>query len=139
MDDTTTPDATATAVTTPGDTTLVPNDTLAPADNTAPKQRGQPFQPGKSGNPNGRPKGSRNKVSQAIEAVIHSRSEELVEKAIELAMAGDTTMLRGKPDLRPKRPESTLLTPSGPKPYRNLAVQQAPDLMLANPLCWPSG
>jgi hypothetical protein len=33
-------------------------------------------------------------VSQAIETVIHSRSEDLVEKAIELAMAGDTNMLR---------------------------------------------
>jgi hypothetical protein len=42
----------------------------APADNTAPKQRakppGKPFQPGQSGNPAGRPKGSRNKLSEAF-------------------------------------------------------------------------
>jgi hypothetical protein len=31
------------------------------------------------------------------------------------------------------------LTRSGGKPARNPAAQQAPDLMLANPLCWLSG
>jgi len=35
-------------------------------DTTAPKQRGRPFKPGKSGNPKGRPKGSRNKLSEGF-------------------------------------------------------------------------
>jgi hypothetical protein len=37
------------------------------ADNTAQKQQiGRPFEPGESGNPAGRPKGSRNKLSEAF-------------------------------------------------------------------------
>ena len=37
------------------------------ADNTAPKQQiGRPFEAGASGNPAGRPKGSRNKLSEAF-------------------------------------------------------------------------
>ena len=37
------------------------------ADNTAPKQQiGRPFEAGESGNPAGRPKGSRNKLSEAF-------------------------------------------------------------------------
>jgi hypothetical protein len=35
-----------------------------PADDTAPKQRGIPFKPGQSGNPNGRPRGARNKLGE---------------------------------------------------------------------------
>ena len=37
------------------------------ADNTAPKQQiGRPFEAGASGNPTGRPKGSRNKLSESF-------------------------------------------------------------------------
>jgi ribulose bisphosphate carboxylase small subunit len=40
---------------------------------TAPQQRqiGRPFQPGQSGNPVGRPKGSRNKLGEAFLQALH--------------------------------------------------------------------
>jgi uncharacterized protein DUF5681 len=53
-----------------------------------------PFQPGQSGNPNGRPRGSRNRRSLLAEQLYEARPQELVEKAIDLALAGDGTALR---------------------------------------------
>src|SRR5262245_31856623 len=64
------------------------------AENAAPVPRGRPFEPGKSGNPNGRPKGARNRTTVAAEALIEGKAEELVNKAVELALAGDATLLR---------------------------------------------
>lgn len=58
------------------------------------RQRGKPFTKGTSGNPNGRPQGSRNKATIAIEALLDGEGEALTRKAIELALAGDTTALR---------------------------------------------
>jgi hypothetical protein len=40
------------------------------ADNTAKKQRGRPFEPGRSGNPAGRPRGSRNKLGEDFIAAV---------------------------------------------------------------------
>ena len=40
------------------------------AANTAKKQRGRPFEPGRSGNPAGRPKGSRNKFGEEFISAI---------------------------------------------------------------------
>jgi hypothetical protein len=65
-----------------------------PADTTAKKQRGRPFKPGSSGNPNGRPKGTRNAAILAMEAMLDGESEALTRKAIELAKDGDMTALR---------------------------------------------
>jgi Family of unknown function (DUF5681) len=67
---------------------------LAPAENTAKKQRGRPFEPGKSGNPNGRPKGSRNKTTLAIEALLDGESEAITRTLLEKALEGDMTALR---------------------------------------------
>ena len=61
---------------------------------TALKQRGRPFKPGQSGNPNGRPKGARNRATIAAEALLDGEADALTRKAIELAMAGDTIALR---------------------------------------------
>src|SRR5271154_1001484 len=39
---------------------------LVPAETTAGMQRGRPFSPGQSGNPLGRPKGSRSKLTESF-------------------------------------------------------------------------
>jgi Family of unknown function (DUF5681) len=70
------------------------------ADNTGPKTakrktRGKPFQAGEpSANPHGRPKGSRNKTTIACEALLTGEAEAIVRKGIELAKAGDVSMIR---------------------------------------------
>jgi hypothetical protein len=53
-----------------------------------------PFEPGQSGNPAGKAKGTRNKVTLAIEALLDGEAEALTRKAIELAKAGDMAALR---------------------------------------------
>ncbi|NVK19763.1 MAG: hypothetical protein HWE30_13775 [Methylocystaceae bacterium] len=52
------------------------------------------FKPGTSGNPSGRPVGSRNKATLAIEALLDGQAEGLTQKAIELALEGDLGALR---------------------------------------------
>ena len=61
---------------------------------TAGKQRGRPFKKGQSGNPAGRPDGSRQKVSLAIEELLDGEADKLTRKAVDLALEGDTTALR---------------------------------------------
>ena len=56
--------------------------------------RRPPWKPGQSGNPDGRPKGSRNKATVAALELLGGESEALTRKAVELALAGDTTALR---------------------------------------------
>lgn len=65
------------------------------AEKTAKKQRrGKPFLPGKSGNPNGRPAGSRNKTTLAVEALLDGDAETITRKAIDLAKLGEGVALR---------------------------------------------
>ena len=54
------------------------------------KARGRPF---KSGNP-GRPPGSKNKITQMVEQLVEGQAEQLVQKMLELAQAGDVSCLR---------------------------------------------
>ena len=79
-----------------------------PAENTAEIQRrGRPFEPGQSGNPAGRPKGSRNKMTLLAEQLLDSSGEQIVNKVIEKALAGDSSALNlcfGR--LMPKRERS---------------------------------
>jgi hypothetical protein len=67
---------------------------LTPAvEKTAAKQRGKPFRKGVSGNPDGRPSGSRNKTTIAVENLLDGEAEALTRKAIELAKRGDMAAL----------------------------------------------
>ena len=61
--------------------------------NTARKQAGG-FQKGQSGNPRGRPMGSRNNATLACEALLEGQAEALTQKAVDMALAGDTVALR---------------------------------------------
>jgi hypothetical protein len=52
--------------------------------------RGRPFEQGNSG----RARGSRNRVTLAIEALLEGEHDALTRKAIEMALEGDTVALR---------------------------------------------
>ena len=54
------------------------------------KVRGRPFEPG---NP-GRPAGSKNKTTQILQQLVEGQAEHLVQKAVEMAQAGDVACLR---------------------------------------------
>jgi uncharacterized protein DUF5681 len=59
------------------------------------KPRGRPFERGKpSPNPNGRPRGSRNRTTLAAEALLDGEAEALTRKAIEQALQGDPAAMR---------------------------------------------
>lgn len=66
------------------------------ADKTVHKQRGpgRKFQPGQSGNPAGRPAGSRNVTTLAVEALLDGEAEAITRRAIEAALAGDMAAIR---------------------------------------------
>ncbi len=52
------------------------------------------FRRGVSGNPKGRPQGSRHHVSIAIETLLNGEAAALTRKAVELALGGDTVALK---------------------------------------------
>jgi Family of unknown function (DUF5681) len=58
------------------------------AEQSAQKPWGRPFEPGQSGNPNGRLKGARNRVTRAVEALIDGQGEALGAKAVEKGSPG---------------------------------------------------
>ena len=57
------------------------------------KNSGQ-FSKGTSGNPSGRPAGSRNHATLLMESILEGEAEQLTRKVIELALGGDLTALR---------------------------------------------
>jgi hypothetical protein len=52
------------------------------AENTAKKQRGRPFKAGWSGNPEGRARGSRNKATMAVEALLDGEAKAIARKKL---------------------------------------------------------
>ena len=55
--------------------------------------RGKPFPKGKSGNPTGKRRGTRNAATLISEALLDGQSEALTNKAIEMALRGDSGLL----------------------------------------------
>jgi hypothetical protein len=52
------------------------------------------FQKGQSGNPAGRPRGSRNKTTVLMQNLLEGEAEAIARKAIEMAKAGDMAAIR---------------------------------------------
>ena len=61
---------------------------------TGSKQVGGRFAKGVSGNPAGRLAGSRNSATLACEALLEGQAEALPQKAVDMALAGDTVALK---------------------------------------------
>jgi hypothetical protein len=59
-----------------------------------PEKASTRFKPGQSGNLAGRPKGSRNATTIALENLLDGQAEALTNKAVELALEGDMAALR---------------------------------------------
>jgi hypothetical protein len=70
---------------------MIPNKKTIPTKRT---NRSSKFSKGTSGNPSGRPLGSRNHATVLMESLLEGKAEELLQKAVEMALAGDTTALR---------------------------------------------
>jgi hypothetical protein len=67
---------------------------MVDAGNSERKQRGRPFRKGQSGNPAGKPKGTRHRATVAVQVLLEGEADALTRKCIELAKGGDTTALR---------------------------------------------
>jgi hypothetical protein len=52
------------------------------------------FSKGESGNPSGRPPGSRNRATLLLESLLEEQSEKLIRKTMEMALEGDITAMR---------------------------------------------
>lgn len=65
-----------------------------PPDKTAAETSAGRWQAGQSGNPNGRPKGRRNKVTAFAEALLEGEATAIVRRLIDGALQGDPACLR---------------------------------------------
>ena len=68
-----------------------------PPDHGAKTPRGglkQPWQPGQSGNKKGRPRGSRHRISIAVENLLDGEAESITRKCIEMALEGNSVAIR---------------------------------------------
>ena len=89
------------------------------SENSDRKQRKPPasaWKPGQSGNPSGKPPGTRHRATMAAQALIDGKADALVQKALELALEGDGPVLRAMLDrLCPPRKDSPLTLAGLPK------------------------
>ena len=71
--------------------------------------RGRPFEPGQSGNPKGRPKGSRNAVTLLAESLLDGEAEAIIRKLVQEALDGNPSAMRLALErmLPPKRHRTT--------------------------------
>ncbi|WP_417464325.1 DUF5681 domain-containing protein [Kordiimonas sp.] len=67
------------------------NKVSSPPDKTTKKQG---FKKGRSGNPRGRPVGSRNRQIRALEALLDGQAVELTQRCVDEALGGDMTAMR---------------------------------------------
>jgi len=81
--------------------------------------RGRPFPKGMSGNPAGRPQGSRNRMNYMAEAMVEANLEGLMNTAIDLATGGNVAALRLLISKVLERPAEK--APHIPKSYDELA------------------
>lgn len=56
--------------------------------------RGRPFQRGSSGNPNGRPRGSRNVTTLAVEALLEGQAEAITQRVVNAALDGEIAAIK---------------------------------------------
>lgn len=62
---------------------------MADAETTRPKQRGRPWPKGQSGNPAGRPPGSRHEALKALDAIGAEGATEIMRAVVDAARTGD--------------------------------------------------
>lgn len=99
---------------------------------TAKKQKDHLFKKGKSGNPKGRPVGSRNTVSILLDNLMSDEAVALTKKAIKMALDGDGQTLRALLDkLLPNRKDNPIsiklpkITTTGDLPKITASILQA--------------
>jgi hypothetical protein len=89
------------------------------------------FQPGQSGNPAGRPKGCRNKATQAVLALMDGAGEQIVQAVIRAALAGDLAAAKMVLDrLAPPARERLVSLPDFPDTGTLAGINQASQVIL---------
>lgn len=66
---------------------------MSSSEKAGPKAGGK-WRPGQSGNPRGKPKGTRHKATQLAMGMMHDEAERIVRRVIEGALEGDAVCLR---------------------------------------------
>ena len=64
------------------------------AEKSATNQRGRPFQKGQSGNPSGKPQGTRARITQLAEKLLEDDRDDIIKAVVAAAKGGDPTAMR---------------------------------------------